>query len=118
MASTVWRGHITFGLISVPVRLVRAARSERVRLKELYKVAPQATAPSRTSHNIPKPPGPTLVSERPTLVPSRSSPDPVEPETFAHVRRVAVPQDGHEFSSSAITKGFEYEKDKFVTFGS
>lgn len=30
MASTVWKGYITFGLISVPVRLFTAARSERV----------------------------------------------------------------------------------------
>jgi hypothetical protein len=95
MASTVWRGHITFGLISVPVRLVRAARSERVRMRELYKVAPQATAPSRTSHNVPTvSPGPTLVSERPTLVPNRFLAEPVQPESFSPIRRMAAPQDG------------------------
>jgi non-homologous end joining protein Ku len=36
MAASVWKGHITFGLISIPVRLLRAARSERVPLRELY----------------------------------------------------------------------------------
>ena len=30
MASTVWKGHLTFGLISVPVRLTVAARSKRM----------------------------------------------------------------------------------------
>ncbi len=30
MASTVWKGYITFGLISIPVRLFAAARTERV----------------------------------------------------------------------------------------
>ncbi|MGE0488080.1 MAG: Ku protein [Vulcanimicrobiota bacterium] len=30
MASTVWKGHLTFGLISVPVRLTVAARPKRV----------------------------------------------------------------------------------------
>lgn len=32
MASTVWKGHLTFGLVSFPVRLYTAARRERVRL--------------------------------------------------------------------------------------
>jgi hypothetical protein len=36
MAASVWKGHITFGLITIPVRLLRAARSERVPLRELY----------------------------------------------------------------------------------
>lgn len=30
MAATVWKGYITFGLISIPVRLYTAARNERV----------------------------------------------------------------------------------------
>ena len=30
MASTVWRGHLAFGLVSFPVRLFRAARAEKV----------------------------------------------------------------------------------------
>ena len=30
MASTVWKGHLTFGLLSLPVKLYSAARSESV----------------------------------------------------------------------------------------
>jgi DNA end-binding protein Ku len=37
MASTIWKGHITFGLISLPVRLVAAARSEIVSFNQLHK---------------------------------------------------------------------------------
>ena len=37
MAATVWKGYITFGLISVPVRLHTAARSERVSFNQLHK---------------------------------------------------------------------------------
>src|ERR1700691_3724535 len=33
MASTIWKGNLTFGLVSFPVRLVKAARRERVALK-------------------------------------------------------------------------------------
>lgn len=37
MATTVWKGHLTFGLISVPIQLYSAARSERVSLNQLHK---------------------------------------------------------------------------------
>lgn len=37
MASTVWKGHITFGLVSFPVRLYSAARSESIHFNQLHK---------------------------------------------------------------------------------
>jgi DNA end-binding protein Ku len=37
MASSVWKGHITFGLISLPVRLTAAARSETISFNQLHK---------------------------------------------------------------------------------
>ena len=37
MASTVWKGHLTFGLISIPVRMTTAARSERISFNQLHK---------------------------------------------------------------------------------
>ena len=37
MASAVWKGMITFGLVSVPVRLYVAARSKRIYLHQLHK---------------------------------------------------------------------------------
>jgi DNA end-binding protein Ku len=38
MANSVWKGHITFGLISIPVRLFAAARTERISMNQLHKV--------------------------------------------------------------------------------
>jgi DNA end-binding protein Ku len=38
MASTVWKGHLTFGLISIPIRLYSAARTERISFHQLHKV--------------------------------------------------------------------------------
>jgi DNA end-binding protein Ku len=38
MASSAWKGFITFGLISIPVKLFPAARSARVGLHQLHKV--------------------------------------------------------------------------------
>lgn len=37
MATPVWKGHVTFGLITIPVRLYAAARSERVSFNQLHK---------------------------------------------------------------------------------
>ena len=38
MATSVWKGHLTFGLVSVPVRLFAAARGERISFNQLHKV--------------------------------------------------------------------------------
>src|SRR5919108_821391 len=37
MASSVWKGHLTFGLVSLPVKLYSAARSETVSFNQLHK---------------------------------------------------------------------------------
>ncbi len=38
MASTVWKGYLTFGLISVPIRLFAAARREHISFHMVHKV--------------------------------------------------------------------------------
>ena len=38
MATTVWKGHLTFGLISMPVRMFAAARGERISFNQLHNV--------------------------------------------------------------------------------
>ena len=38
MASTIWKGYITFGLISIPVRLFAAARTDRISFNMLHEV--------------------------------------------------------------------------------
>lgn len=38
MATSVWKGFITFGLISIPVRLFTAARTERISLNQIHNV--------------------------------------------------------------------------------
>ena len=38
MASTVWKGYVTFGLISIPIRLFAAARTERVSFHQIHQV--------------------------------------------------------------------------------
>lgn len=38
MAATVWKGYITFGLITIPIRLFTAARTERVSFNQIHEV--------------------------------------------------------------------------------
>jgi DNA end-binding protein Ku len=49
MASTVWRGHLTFGLVSLPVRLYSAARGE---IGEFQPAARQRQLAHQTDHSI------------------------------------------------------------------
>jgi len=37
MATTLWKGYITFGLISIPIRLYVAARNERTHFHEIHR---------------------------------------------------------------------------------
>ena len=37
MAASVWKGHLTFGLVSFPIRLFSAARSETISFNLLHK---------------------------------------------------------------------------------
>jgi DNA end-binding protein Ku len=38
MATSVWKGFLTFGLLSIPIRLFSAARSERISLNQIHSV--------------------------------------------------------------------------------
>ena len=40
MPSIVWKGHLRFGLVSIPVKLFRATRRERVRLHYVQRPEP------------------------------------------------------------------------------
>ena len=46
MPSIVWKGHLTFGLVSIPVKLFRAARRERVRLHYVHRPEPAEAPPT------------------------------------------------------------------------
>ena len=37
MATSVWKGHLTFGLVSIPVRLCRAARADKVEFRQVHR---------------------------------------------------------------------------------
>ncbi len=74
MASTVWKGHLTFGLVSFPIKLYSAARGESVSFNQLHK------------------------------------------HDGSRVKQVLFCQaEDKPISRSEIIKGYEYEKDRYVT---
>jgi DNA end-binding protein Ku len=138
MASTVWRGYISFGLISIPVRLFRAARPERVGLRRMYRAgspenreaddeeqAPATAAVRAPELSAAKPftatPGlgrraevnaesPAAVPP-PAITPFRTQAPPV----LTPVKQVSVRSGSDEvLSEQAVVKGYEYEKGRFV----
>ncbi len=117
MASTVWRGYITFGLISIPVRLFRAARAERVGLRRLYRAEDRAesepeiapdTRPERSLKAVPPRSGTALVAAEPEIAPAKLP-------YVAPVEQVSVRKGSDEpLPAKSVVKGYEYEKDRFV----
>jgi DNA end-binding protein Ku len=111
VATSVWRGHISFGLVSIPVRLYRAARAERVKLREVYAVQPE-TLPEPEDAEPPRSrrSGPVAVE------PPRANvvfPEPVS--SISPVRRAAIDDAGNQIAPAEVSKGYEVEKGQFVT---
>lgn len=109
MAATIWRGHITFGLVSIPVRLSKAARSEKISLREVYRPAPQE--PGQT------PPAETPSRGRKTgrAAPPVEEVQQQEEPAVSRIRLKPVNEASQETVSRAdVLKGYEYEKDRYV----
>ncbi len=118
MATTVWHGHLTFGLVSIPVRLFKAARSEKIRFRQLYKPPDASGAPA------PLPPagrsGPEI-SKLPDRGKVVQAPAPPAVEEYTRVRQnlyASAPgsneADPKPVPRSELVKGFEYEKGRYV----
>jgi len=87
MAASTWRGRIAFGMVSIPVRLYKAARRERIRFHHVYRPeAVEDVEPEEAPEASPEPRrgGPRLVQP--------ADPTPVEPEQtpVARVRNMPM----------------------------
>ena len=91
MASTVWRGQLTFGMISLPVRLYTAARRERVRMHYVKRTAPE---PEGTE-------------------PEEAVPE--EPVTRVHQEWTA-PAEENPVPRQELLRGYEVAPRQYVTF--
>jgi len=110
MATTVWRGHLAFGLISIPIRLYKAARAEKVSFKLLHR-APVAeeepperiVPPTRSAKVAPAPPPPA------------QSEIEMEAPPVQRVKRWAFgDEENRPIPQLELVKGYEYGKDQYV----
>lgn len=92
MASTVWKGQLTFGLVSFPVRLVRAARKERIPLR--YVSAAPSVEPEPEASETDEPADPVPVAPVRQQYTATGTAEPVQRE--------------------ALDRGYEVAPDEFV----
>jgi DNA end-binding protein Ku len=120
MATTVWKGHLGFGLVSIPVRLYRAARKERIPLRYVAlsqkSEPPVERSPSTALHTS------SNRSERPDLaIPDNRSEHYDEFDAPASVSRISQTMersaDGESIRRSDLVRGHEVAPNQFVTFG-
>ncbi len=116
MAASVWRGRITFGLVSIPVRLVKAARRERIRFQRVSRV-PRVEEPEDDPEESEAVTPASRVLEFPSKGLAATPPPPVDEEELPvmPVRNSAVTgTNDAPVMRSEILKGFAVSKDQFV----
>lgn len=118
MASTIWRGRLAFGMVSIPVRLHKAARRERIRFRNVYRPAENVSEPSEP----PEDDEDEVETPAASRAPIREFPRPVSmpaapPDSVARVRNAPVAETSDlPIEKARMLKGYEIEKDRFVTF--
>jgi DNA end-binding protein Ku len=126
MAATLWRGQLTFGLVSVPIKLLRAARAEKVRMHNLQRetghrikqvfVAPATDPESEPESEDTEEPeeAPVVTHSIPAQAARTAQPVKGQPVKEPSVNEQSVQE--HVVAPSDLVRGFEYEKGKYVKF--
>src|ERR1041384_559668 len=119
MPSIVWKGHLTFGLVSIPVKLFRAARRERVRLHYVHRPEP-AEPPAIAPMSAPGPEPAKPESRSPRFEPGPAKAGPKTAPPSAPVTRVrqslVTTGDEQPISRADVLRGYEVEPDRYVVF--
>jgi DNA end-binding protein Ku len=118
MAASVWRGRITFGLVAIPVRLVKAARRERTRFRRVQRAnaAPQeADEPEEQESGARVLPFPSSSKTQAKPVDRVEAEEAAEEERVVRVRNTPVSAlTDQPVAPAEILKGYEVSKDAFV----
>ena len=124
MPSIVWRGQLTFGLVSIPVKLYRAARRERVRLRYVHRPTvaepdydDDLEEPAEPEQKAPPPRMETQMVGRPQLGPETAAPAPERepPPTVSRVRQALINESNEQpVPRSEVLRGYEVEPDRYV----
>lgn len=134
MPSIVWKGHLTFGLVSIPVKLFRAARRERVRLHYVHRpesaeqtvrepedepedeAGSEPVAASRRAE-VKWPPSPSRFQAAPSEPEEPEPPASPPPAPVTRVRQSLVTAgDAQPVSRAGLLRGYEVQPDQYVTF--
>ncbi len=116
MAATVWRGRITFGLVSVPVRLYKAARRERIRFHRVHRAPPVAEELEEEQEAAPPPQYPRQLSSARAPLPAPEETE-ISEEPEAVVRVHSAPVSGfteEPVQQREVLRGYEVAKDQYV----
>jgi len=118
MAATLWKGHLSFGLVSIPIKLVRAARAEKIHMHNLHR----ATGSRVKQVFVPEAPEPEPQVTEPEPAPKRSTVVPFarenarQPEAAFTNFPTPAPPAPTGVPKQDLVRAFEYEKDKYVAF--
>jgi DNA end-binding protein Ku len=110
MPRAVWSGTISFGLVSIPVRLYPATRRKDVRFHEIDRSSGQRIRHQKVVDKVPQQEERRI--EAPTLPSPASGRGRFVPETLVP----AAPQ-RQMVATADVVKGFEVAKDRYVTVG-
>jgi DNA end-binding protein Ku len=121
MARAVWSGTISFGLVSVPVRLYPATRRKDVRFHEIDRLSGQrirhqkvveTTAPTPT---VPRERGRGISAGEGSEIFARGSEERAPTPTIPRERGREEPEASQPVAASDVVKGFEVARDRYVT---
>lgn len=122
MGASVWRGRITFGLVSIPVRLVKAARRERTRFRRVQRVR-AADSVIEDEPDVPEAlvQSPRVLAFSParknvtTTSPAVPGASPPAEEPIVRVRNASISGlTEAPVQQTEILKGYEVGNDEFV----
>lgn len=130
VATAVWKGHLTFGLVSIPIRLHRAARAEKISFRQLHRTyAPMDSPKPQRGRSLPPPEpaeqplampvrGPRLneaaAFEMPPRRTGREEVAPPQPVVSRVQQRLYNQSEDEPVERAEVVRGYEYEPDRFV----
>lgn len=116
MAATIWRGRLVFGLVTIPVRLYKAARRERVQFHNVYPIAVgQAASVHVQTADASGPASKVRQFPRQQQTPEQA---PL-PERVGRVHQAFVGEDPNVILNKAdLLKAYELEPDRYVVLRS
>jgi len=118
--SAVWSGHLHFGLVVIPVRLLVAARTKTTRFRRLYRkpILPVTSFPTPTSESLHSNPYVNTAEEVGTSkkkhIDERNS-EGGTPYEYSPVRQVLQSVTGKEIRPDELVKGYEFAPNEFAT---